>query len=87
MSILINFMGSTERERFILHISVLEMIKEQHDLSDSKFREMLGRITKERCRHLSHEEQEEIISDMADEFLSSKNALDSIEDDIKRVMM
>ena len=77
----------TERERFILHLSVLEMIKEQHNLSDHRFREMLGRITKERCRHLTHKEQEEIISDMSEEFLSSKNALDSIEDDIKRVMM
>ena len=79
-------MGFTERERFILHIAVLEMIKEQHNLSDGKFREMLGRITKERCRHLSHEDQETIISDMADEFLSSKNALSYIEDDIKKMV-
>ena len=47
---------------------------------------MLGRITKERCRHLSHEDQETIISDMADEFLSSKNALSYIEDDIKKMV-
>ena len=81
------FMGFTERERFILHLSILEMIKQFNNIPEPRFQEMLGRITKERCRHLSHEEQEEIISDMADEFLSSKNALDSIEDDIKRVMM
>ena len=76
----------TERERFILHLSVLEMIKEQHNLSDHRFREMLGRITKERCRHLTHEEQEIVINDMADEFLSSKNALSYIEDDIKKMV-
>jgi len=79
-------MGFTERERFILHLSVLEMIKEFNDIPESRFKEMLGRITKERCRHLTHEEQESIINDMADEFLSSKNALSYIEDDIKKTV-
>ena len=79
-------MGFTERERFILHLSVLEMIKEFNDIPESRFKEILGRITKERCRHLTHEEQESIINDMADEFLSSKNALSYIEDDIKKTV-
>ena len=79
-------MGFTERERFILHLSVLEMIKEFNDIPESRFKEMLGRITKERCRHLTYEEQESIINDMADEFLSSKNALSYIEDDIKKTV-
>jgi len=79
-------MGFTERERFILHLSVLEMIKEFNDIPETRFKEMLGRITKERCRHLTYEEQESIINDMADEFLSSKNALSYIEDDIKKTV-
>ena len=80
------FMGFTERERFILHLSILEMIKQFNNIPEPRFQEMLGRITKERCRHLSHEDQEVIISDMADEFLSSKSALSYIEDDIKKMV-
>ena len=79
-------MGFTERERFILHLSILEMIKEFNNISEPRFQEMLGRITKERCRHLTHEEQEIIVNDMADEFLSSKNALSYIEDDIRKMV-
>jgi len=35
---------------------------------------------------LSREEQQEIVNDMGEEFIASKNVLDYIEDDIKRMV-
>ena len=78
-------MTFSERERYIFHLAVLELMKESDEMPEIMFREVLGRVVKERCRHLSVEEQQEIVDEMGEEFIASKNVLDFIEDDIKRM--
>ena len=76
----------SERERYIFHLAVLELMKESDEMPEIMFREVLGRVVKESCRHLSEQEQQEIVDDMGEEFIARKNDLDFIEDDIKRMV-
>lgn len=74
-----------ERERYMFHMAILQIMKEQKEIPELMFREVLGRVVKERCRHLSVSEMEKAIEDVSEELMSSKNVLGFIEDDIKRI--
>ena len=60
-------------------------MKEQKEIPEMMFREVLGRIVKERCRHMKPSDMEEAIEDVGEELMASKNVLGFIEDDIKRI--
>lgn len=78
-------MTMNERERYMFHMAILQIMKEQKEIPELMFREVLGRVVKERCRHLSVSEMEKAIEDVSEELMSSKNVLGFIEDDIKRI--
>ena len=78
-------MTMNERERYIFHIAILQIMKEQKEIPEMMFREVLGRIVKERCRHMKPADMEKAIEDVGEELMSSKNVLVFIEDDIKRI--
>ena len=69
----------------MFHMAILQIMKEQKEIPELMFREVLGRVVKERCRHLSVSEMEKAIEDVSEELMSSKNVLGFIEDDIKRI--
>ena len=78
-------MTMNERERYIFHIAILQIMKELKEIPEMMFREVLGRIVKERCRHMKPADMEKAIEDVGEELMASKNVLGFIEDDIKRI--
>ena len=66
-------MTMNERERYMFHMAILQIMKEQKEIPELMFREVLGRVVKERCRHLSVSEMEKAIEDVLAEMKKDKD--------------
>jgi hypothetical protein len=75
-------MTMNERERYIFHIAILQIMKEQQEIPENMFRSVLGRIVEERCRHMKPSDMQEAIEDVGEELMASKNVLGFLEDEL-----